>query len=293
MIITSDAAPTQTNDAEFRAWGSTISSGLTSVGMIKTSDTGQINWTSVARPTTASESMGYEIWRFNDTLQPSAPIFFKIEYGSASGGAGRPAIWLTVGTGSNGSGTITVPSGSLYRLQSWNAAATSASTYKCYFVAGEGRLNVIMFSPLTTGGTHELRGFAIERAKGANNANNGEYFTAIMHNAPSQQITIPSAGSAIGWETQLLGRGNPSTSVALAQSPDQKQPVSEIRPYLGGWGKPLTCMVGVDALNPYTSHLMEVPINVCGSTYTYKFLKGLQQGTDGAMSMNGLAVRWE
>jgi len=88
------------SDANFRAWGSDLSTSLGQVGLVQTADTGQINWTTVARPATNTYA-GYEIWRFADSS-----IFMKWEYGTGSS-ATSSAIRLQVGTGSNGSGTLT------------------------------------------------------------------------------------------------------------------------------------------------------------------------------------------
>lgn len=93
------------SDADFRAWGSELSGKLAAAGLVQTADTGQINWLTVTRPSTNTAG-GYEIWRFNDSLQGTAPIFIKIEYGTGSNAA-YPQIWATVGTGSNGAGTLT------------------------------------------------------------------------------------------------------------------------------------------------------------------------------------------
>lgn len=92
------------DDAGFRAWGLELSTELDAY-LPKTADTGQINWSTVTRPA-ANVAAGYEIRRFDDTLQATAPIFVKLEYGTA-GAVLQPAIWITVGTGSNGSGTLT------------------------------------------------------------------------------------------------------------------------------------------------------------------------------------------
>ena len=92
------------DDAGFRAWGLELSTELDAF-LPKTADTGQINWSTVTRPAT-NTAAGYEIRRFNDALQATAPILIKIEYGTGANAA-FPGVWLTVGTGSNGSGTLT------------------------------------------------------------------------------------------------------------------------------------------------------------------------------------------
>lgn len=95
----------QATDADFRAWGSALSAGLASAGLVKTADTGQIDWVTVARAA-GGTSAGYEVWRMNDAMQATKPVFFKLEYGSGPS-TSVPHMWLTVGGGSNGSGTIT------------------------------------------------------------------------------------------------------------------------------------------------------------------------------------------
>lgn len=93
------------SDATFREWGSELSSKLLAVGMTQTADTGQIDWGTVTRPST-NTSAGFEIWRFNDPSHSTSPIFLRLDYGTA-GNADAPQLVVTMGTGSNGSGTIT------------------------------------------------------------------------------------------------------------------------------------------------------------------------------------------
>lgn len=94
----------QSSDATFRTWITALSTEL-DLYLPKTADTGQITLASATRPA-VNTAAGYEIRRFNDTLQATAPIYIKIEYGSGAS-TDRPAVWITVGKGSNGSGTIT------------------------------------------------------------------------------------------------------------------------------------------------------------------------------------------
>lgn len=116
-----------TSDAGFRAWGNELMAALiTSLGLTQTADTGQLAFpmTATTRPGT-STAAGYYILRFNDTLQSTTPIFIKIELGTGAS-ATVPAVWVTVGTGSNGSGTLTGLSTRIY--SGANAAAGSTVT---------------------------------------------------------------------------------------------------------------------------------------------------------------------
>lgn len=96
------------NDAGFRAWGSELNYNMLLAGIIQTDDTGQIDWTTAAFPGANNTAAGYTIHRFNDVLQANTPIYFKIEYGRG-GSANTPAMWVTVGSGTDGAGTITGP----------------------------------------------------------------------------------------------------------------------------------------------------------------------------------------
>lgn len=93
------------SDAAFRTWAAEVIAQLLAVGITQTADTGQINTTTVTRPI-INTMAGYVIMRFNDTAQSTSPIFFKLEFGTSSGAA-EPNMILTVGTASNGSGTLT------------------------------------------------------------------------------------------------------------------------------------------------------------------------------------------
>jgi hypothetical protein len=93
------------SDATFRTWGDKLSTELQNCGLVQTADTGQINWTTVTRPGTTTNA-GYEVFYLNDSLHATSPIYIKLYYGTA-GVADRPRIQVEVGTGSNGSGTIT------------------------------------------------------------------------------------------------------------------------------------------------------------------------------------------
>lgn len=114
-----------TSDAGFRAWGSELSTNLATAGLVVTADTGQINWTTVTRPGT-NTSGGYEIWRFADST-----LYLKIEYGTG-GGATTPQMWITVGTGSNGSGTLTGQLSTRNICTAQVAPASTVTTYTTY-----------------------------------------------------------------------------------------------------------------------------------------------------------------
>lgn len=121
----------QSSDAAFRTWGSELSAKFAAVGMVQTADTGQINWTSVTRAAVINTAAGYEIWKLS-----SGNLYFKIEYGTGATQPTFPALWITVGTGSNGSGTLTGQTSTRTGVGDTNLAIASTSTnYQSYLCA--------------------------------------------------------------------------------------------------------------------------------------------------------------
>lgn len=179
-------------DAEFRAWAAEISAALSDVGMIKTSDTGQIDFSTAIRPV-VSAAAGYEIWRFNDSLQSTAPIFIKIEYGSNN--TTTPKIWITVGTGSDGAGVIT--GATVARAELFYYSGFSPGSYPSYVCAADGFLGVaIKIGASGTYGTG-LGFFCIARSHDYSGSPTSRgfsvYNSSVLYNNPAKSNCVRSA----------------------------------------------------------------------------------------------------
>jgi len=202
---TFSSSPSNSNDTNFRAWGKGLSDSLVALGWVQTSDTGQVNWITVTAPTLTNTAQGYEVWRMNDTLQATVPVFIKIEYGSGAS-AGVPSLWLTIGTGSNGTGSIT---GILLDRTQITSSATTATAYTCYISATTARLMAFMWG---NGSLSYSLAFSIERTHDASGADdsaglmvlwtstsskNSRYlpFTGIIPPAfAAWNVTVPPSG---------------------------------------------------------------------------------------------------
>jgi hypothetical protein len=110
--------------------------------MVQTADTGQINWTTVTHPTVGNTSQGYEIWKFNDSLQGTVPVFFKLEYGGGNV-AGDVSMWITLGSGSNGTGTVTGQLGTRTQASCLNFETTART---CVFSGDTNRMGFALFT---------------------------------------------------------------------------------------------------------------------------------------------------
>lgn len=124
------------SDATFREWGAEFAAKMGAVGLVQTADTGQINWSTVTRPGTNTEG-GYEIWRFNDAQQSTAPVFMRIGYGTLSL-VTSPRLQITVGTGSNGAGVITGTALTIARGCNGNQSQTTDTGRQSYMCAVAG-----------------------------------------------------------------------------------------------------------------------------------------------------------
>lgn len=126
----------------FRAWGSAVSTALGTV-LTRVPQTGDIDWATVTVPT-ASSFAGSEVYRLNDSLHSTAPLFFKFEYGSGS--SASPVLRLTIGKSADGSGNIGSVLQSAITVFSYNGTLpTSASN--CYISNGDGSGFVFSLQP--------------------------------------------------------------------------------------------------------------------------------------------------
>jgi len=137
------------SDAAFRSWGSILSAQIGSI-LTRVPQTGDINWSTVTVPAT-SQFAGGEVYRFNDSLQATAPIFIKIEYGTGTG-ATASSLRITVGKSADGAGNIGGVLLAQTAVISFSGASTALSN--CYISGGSSwfALSLDPISPSTTTG---------------------------------------------------------------------------------------------------------------------------------------------
>lgn len=170
----------------FKSWAQAISGAFTTMGWAQTTDTGQVNWGTIA--TVPSSAYVSEIWKTADALSSTLPIFIKIGYGFSTT---NPRIQITVGQGSDGSGNIT---GTTISSSPWVITGTamtnqSSTTFPCYFSGSTGEFRMYMWSSST--GTLAIQTvFGIERSKSALGADTSDYFTVISAGGQNGGPTI-------------------------------------------------------------------------------------------------------
>jgi hypothetical protein len=281
--------------ANFKNWAQTISSFFTTAGWVQSSDTGQVNWGSIAS-VPGSGAYVYEIWQPNDGL---TTFYLKIEYGNLSG-TNSPAIRLTLSSTTNGSGT---PTGFVAGpFSASNAAATPASavtTYECDFFGNTGMISALMWRSASTGGINLPCIFNIERSRDSSGNATSTYVTLYYAGSTSvannlvynQQSIVFGVGVAL-----IVGsNGTGSTSVpsvrgtAVTGSFNGAIPIDLVAPYVGYWDQ--NCTGLASAAGADFSEGVTFNATVYGTTMTYmptKITSGLQRF--GPLAITGYVI---
>ncbi len=225
-----------TSDAGFRVIGSNLNTALAAAGLVQTADTGQINWVSVTRPGGSNTAAGYEIWKL-----PDSSLYFKLEYGSGSNAANQFQAWVTVGQGSNGSGTLT---GQLSSRGTWGAGVVTQSTvtnYTSYVSVTNGHL-FIAIGPIATAANLNLATLIVGKtvdATGATTTLGFGVFRTVSGSGTAFQSVRMSAPAATYAESFFFSvvPGNVAsslTSTGANQAYEVWMNVPQVLPFLFG-----------------------------------------------------------
>ncbi len=183
-------APTNDTDANFRLWGKAISDILLAGGMVKTADTGQIDWATVTKPAVGIFA-GYEMWRSDDATIGNglSNFYLKIEYGSAGGNL-FPRMRVTAGWATNGAGSLV---GIVTEaLDGGSPGSPSTTLYTSNLSAGKDFAIIVMFNVIATFANI----FSIER-------------TRLLNGTPTDEIILMHSGantSTRQWHIQVCNK---------------------------------------------------------------------------------------
>lgn len=209
--------PINDTDAHFQAWATFIEDTLvTTGGWVRSTETGETAPGSLVHPTVANTKKGFRVYKMNDALQSTNPVFMRIDYGSGAA-ANVPGIWLTIGTGSDGAGTITGivwNGGASSTPNIGNGSSVSSLTNNSYGSADTNRATIALF---TQANANYPLIFGIERTKDATGADTGDglllAYNALSTTLNTSRFIILTPGSQPTAETGLsyiLSRQNPS-----------------------------------------------------------------------------------
>jgi len=275
---------TITSDAQFRAWGLAYAAKFASMGWIQTADTGQINWVTVLTPGAGNTVRGYEIWRMDDALQATAPIFLKIEYGSGAAAA-NGSVWITLGNGSDGAGALLGVTSTRQQVQ----CTATAGAIPHYWSGDTNRLIVGVIG--ASAATSML--FGIERTVDAAGVVAGEGALLIFRGSSiwGQQAWNQAIGPYTAtWEASLGAMGAAVAPFGVTGLQVAIYPIYH--------NKGVFCNPGYNALvyeNATIGTLATINFNVYGAAHTYFTLGSTNFGSAGrgGFTAAALMMRYE
>lgn len=220
----------QSTDAGFRVWVAEVILNLVTVcGLTQTTDTGQINTATVTRSATINTAAGYVILRFNDTLQSTVPVFIKLEFGTGATQPNAPQMFITVGQGSNGSGTLTGTTTTRVAVTNGQVPTSLITSFTSRFVYnstfgylglahkqgsdGTAGVNgfhggfVVFRSNDTTGAANADSVNLITNSTTATGVNNGGFMQCIGNAGAT--VYPPTLANGLGWLGSNGGNGFP------------------------------------------------------------------------------------
>ncbi len=151
------------SDATFRTWAQEFHDKITTTDfLVNTSDTGQLTIGSATKPG-AGGFAGYKIYRFQDVLQATSPIYMKVEFGSGATSSNYPNLRVTLGTATDGAGNFVGNVVGPYASTDNTSNSPGTGNYNSYMTAGEGYFGLVFKASLFNGGFSPVTWLFIER----------------------------------------------------------------------------------------------------------------------------------
>jgi hypothetical protein len=274
-------------DENFRLWGKGLSDAITSVGLAKTADTGQIDWATIAKPAALSTYVGYEIRAFSDAIQSSCPIFVKLEYGAYTSSQLRPGVRITVGHETDGAGNFIGATSFTFTVGP--TSQDSTTLFNCFVSGANDRVSVVMF---VSTAVYYTFGFYIERLKD----NSGDPTDSGIN------IVTMYPGAKF---SQFFPKGTGGPFPFVPVSPCCMSPYSGQGSYAGNLGVyPIYPMTGYAAnpdlggflyfINDIGSIGCTMTISIYGENHTYLLMGRASGNTNGNANLeSAIAMRYE
>lgn len=228
--------------ANFKAWAQFISNFFTTAGWTQTTDTGQVNWSTIASVPTSSGTAVYEVWKSADAGSTACPIYIKVEYYSSSN---SPSTFFTVGTGNtDGAGNLNTPKSARNPLNVYTPDSTNL--HPCYASGDSGSMRIVMFDNGGTGypDNYIPFGFFVSRDYNTSGVIQANYVQVIWLSGQggspiplSQTIYNPVTSGVTPADTSTLLAALPFTTNTTGEY-GANVLVSPVFPFVGALGNP-------------------------------------------------------
>jgi hypothetical protein len=250
-------ASTLTN---YKQWAKAISDFFITAGWTRSSDTGQVNWSTIATVPSNSITRDYEIFQPGDGLQT---FYVKVQYGTSSGSTNTsPLAQVTLSTATNGAGVQSGFITSSFQLGYNSVTVTSTSIqYQCYFSGDTGRMCILMWRDDPTAGGPSI--LVIQRSLNSSGATYGTSSTGYVTmvgasgsvNSPNfQQSLVFNVGTSnpvqqsTGGQNALLVLHNTNAGGSQSQLFNGMASISPVFPDVGFFDNPMDAL----AIGGYT-----------------------------------------
>jgi len=189
------STPGQATDAAFRAWGLALHNAIAAI-LTYVSQTGEIDFTTVATPSATNQKRGFRIYRFSDALQSTHPVFIRIDFGSGVATT-TPAIWVQIGQAVDGSGNLSVPATGALRTadQAFPSGAPTVAAFDSYVSGSTSRLTLCLW-PLAVAVNVNPISITIERSKDATGADTADAVLLLIVANVKAQVVFQLNGRA-------------------------------------------------------------------------------------------------
>jgi hypothetical protein len=279
-------APNVTNDTTFRTIVAAIS-GQLDLFLPKTADTGHVNTGTVTKPS-ANAAAGYEIRTFDDGLTPA---YLKIEYGLTSSSCF--GLWLTIGTGTNGAGTLTGVVST--RFASGFSVSTSTPSSWCFSGGSSGKKSWFAMTSVyeTPALTPEIR-FFFERIRNPNTGAFAGEETALGFSTSfnAWQAVISSAVGASPANSSVTGQWSVMTPPTATMITDGSLGLLPITPFRRGPRPPITSFAGYLPADLAPGVVTSTTTLFGGQSASYRTCESQREINQGATPTVYPAMRW-
>lgn len=255
--------------ANFKSWAQSISTWFSTAGWLQSSDTGQVNWSTISA-VPGSGAYVYEVWEPNDGL---TNFFLKVEYGNSSG-TNSPGLRLTISTSTNGAGTATGFIVGPYQTTT-NAITvpSSSTTYECDFSGAPGRIGIMMWRNAPQGSIYPQQFFGVERSVNSGGSYTGAHVTLVVVGVENL-----NSGSSCLQQALLLGVGAAPVSGNTA---NRNTGAGGLVVRLANRGLAATTAfngsIGFDTASPYVGYF-DYPLTQFGAIYSGDIAGGYVHG---------------
>lgn len=275
------------------AWGG-ISAMLDAIGMAKTADTGQMVVSSLTVPSVSTYPV-YEIRSWTDSV---GTLYMKWEYGVGNNTT-RPYHRITIGTGSNGSGTIT---GAIFTQHVFGGSSTGAAAYGAtpqFACLSSGAFAIVLNGSGTCGQFFFM--YDRQRNSAGTAVAGGHYTISNVHGGAvtaRTRVDSPVVDRTCATGMHLF---NPNYSPTVSMSGlGLEASTQDLMPLFGSYPDPAVQLCGISYWQGEATYLQPITATVCGASHTFLGLMlgaatlPVAYGSAGsANTYAGLAMIWE